>query len=287
MYKLEVPGIRIDNNKYSLNSHIDSGRYGTVYKSTNAQGSQVAVKVLPKFRHDITKRLNLRVITHEVRALYRLQGCQNVIQLYDVFQDDRYVYVVEEYCKNGTLDSLMKAYRTKPFTEKQIARIMFRILNGIKECHSRNIYHGDVKPANILVKRFADIKLADFGHSEQVFSPIDGCYEKRGTPWFAAPEIFEGKYGYIADVWAAGIIMYTLMFKHHPYFKSEDNISCDSIHSILKEKDLDLDVYTGIFSNDTMDFTSRLLNVDPCKRISAADALQHPFIRKYYSSYSV
>jgi calcium-dependent protein kinase len=279
--------VRFEKNTYHFNNNfVDCGRYGTVYKSLDLSGRTVAVKVLPKMRHDVDELVNIRLIRNEIKSLEKLRGCKNVVQMHDAFQDDEYVYIVEDYCRNGTLDTIVKV-RKKQMTEYELCNITKRILSGLNECHRNGVYHGDIKPSNIMMSRFADITLVDFGHSEETFSPLSGCFEKRGTPWYTAPEIFEGHYGFSPDMWALGIIMYVMMYKRHPYYENGSHQSSTStMHNVLTNKKLEFPS-NSIFSDDAKNFVRQALDIDPAKRISANDGLKHAFIQDSWTRLSI
>jgi serine/threonine protein kinase len=206
--------------------------------------------------------------------------------MHDAFQDGENVYIVEDFCRNGTLETIVKA-RKKQMTEYELCNITKRILRGLDECHRNGVYHGDIKPANIMMSRFADIKLVDFGHSEETFSPLNGCFEKRGTPWYTAPEIFEGQYGFSPDMWALGIIMYIMMYKRHPYYISQNELSSAStMHKVLTNQKL-VFPSTCIFSDDAKNFVRQALDIEPATRISAEDGLKHPFIQDSWARFPI
>lgn len=271
-----LQNIRSCRNTYKDPTCVSSGRYATVYRSIDSCGAPVALKVLPKNRQDISNQVNFRLISNELRTLKKLKGCKNIVQLYDTFQDDDNVYFVEEYCKNGGLDRLIKN-RNKPFTELDAARLLKRILIGVNECHTNNIYHGDIKPLNIMFSRFAELRLIDFGHSEETYSVAEGCYEKRGTPWYAAPEIFFGVYGLNADIWAVGVIAYELLYNCHPFYRDDEKVmSYDQMYNRLTTGSVK--TQNAALSKQTIDFVKLCLTVDPLMRLSSKDALSHGFI---------
>lgn len=283
---MSIPGIHVSTNGYKLEAPIDSGRYGAVYRSSYKPGcgqasKPVAVKVLPKLRHDQDTYTNIGNIKSEIHALETLRGSKNVVGIVEAFQDEHNVYIVQEYCKNGTLDGVIRGRMKSRFTEHHLRRLASRLLGALAECHANGIYHGDVKPTNILLTRWAEIKLADFGNSIVTDSPVDGCYHRRGTPWYAAPEIFEGRYGYNADIWAVGIIMYGLMFKAHPFYTDENFVyTSDTMHKLLTTQTLGcLDMNTA-YSKDARRFVRSLLDPNASSRLTATEAMAHPFIAK-------
>lgn len=236
--------------------------------------------MLPKSRHDVSKHVNVRNISNEVSAMRKLQGSRHNVELLDCFQDDENVYMVQELCKNGNLDNMIKTRRKNVYTEYHIARLSKRLVQAVAECHERGIYHGDVKPANVLLCRFAQLKLGDFGNSLETNSPVDGCFDMRGTPWYVAPEILEGQYGYNADMWAVGIIVFGLMFGSHPFYKSESlNLTSKDMHDLLTSHTLGGIDVNQTYSRVAKDFVQKLLIVDPSKRLMAKEALVHPWLR--------
>ena len=174
------------------------------------------------------------------------------------------------------------------FSEAQAAYIMKQVFSCIFYCHSKSIVHRDLKPENLLIdkvvgeekdpdkKRFK-IKIIDFGTSG-VFDPNDSLKEKIGTPYYIAPEVIKKKYNEKCDIWSCGVIMYLLLVGYPPFNGSSDK---QIIQAVLRgEYSLDEPEWDEI-SDEAKNLIRRCLTKDIDKRISAGEALQHPWITKY------
>lgn len=259
---------------------INSGRYSTVYKSIADPNS--AIKVLPKKRHDVADRINIQNINNEIMSLRTLQGCKHIIGLHDVFQDEDNVYIVQELCKRGTLENMLQAKQQRSLSERHIKRLIKRLLLAVSDCHEHNVYHGDIKPANIGFVQLFDSRLIDFGNSQESRHPYSGMYEVKGTPWYVAPEVIEGNYGYNADIWAVGIVLYGLMFGCHPFYNSNAHtiMSPTDMHTIITGQTLrgcmEFAGASAAFSKGAKDLVVKLLDVNPSTRLTAHEAIKHP-----------
>lgn len=263
---------------YKLRECINSGRYGTVYKATaidDLNAKTVAVKILRKVRHDVPMETNTKLINNETTNMRKVRGCSNIVNLHDVYEDDESVYLAQEYCANGSLEDLIKQNKGR-MSEKRVARLIKQILVGVDHCHIHNVYHGDIKPNNILIERFLHLKLADFGHSQASFNAYSGCFGKRGTPFYAAPELFLGMFGHIADIWPVGVITHYMLHGEHPLV-TEAVTSGREIYESLVANNIKFTNHA--VSAKARDFIRHTLTVDPHARLSAYECLHHPFIK--------
>jgi len=135
-----------------------------------------------------------------------------IVKVFEHFQDDKYHYLISEYCTGGELFERIKD--VSPFTEKVAAHYMKQILSAISYCHVNNIVHRDLKPENILFDSKltnSNIKVIDFGASTK-FDHNEMMTKRIGTPFYVAPEILLKKpYDEKCDVWSLGVIMYILL----------------------------------------------------------------------------
>lgn len=250
---------------------INSGRYGTVRSFFNKKlNKNVAIKILPKKRNDILDRKNSEMINREIIAWKELTGQKNILELYDIFEDDENIYFMSEKCKDHNINEL----NVFNLTDKEKKHISKSILNGIHQCHSRNYSHGDIKPANILMNENNIIKLCDFGNSLQTHHNNKGLFGFKGTPFYCSPEIMSryNEYGKNIDIWSLGIIIYQFYhYNKHPFYtKGLCHILYIDNSKIEWEYDLD---------KNTKDFILQCLNFDKDNRMNSEEALKHPFIK--------
>ncbi|ANB13774.1 protein kinase HSL1 [Sugiyamaella lignohabitans] len=197
----------------------------------------------------------------------------NVMALYDVWENKGELYLVLEYVEGGELfDYLIKKGR---LDEREAVNYFRQIIYGVDYCHKFNICHRDLKPENLLLDKNRNIKIADFGMA--ALETSDRMLETScGSPHYASPEIVAGKnyHGAPSDIWSCGVILFALLTGHLPF--DDDNI-----------RKLLLKVQTGKFimpsdiSSEAQDLIWRMLRVDPIKRISMAEILRHPLLKKY------
>lgn len=193
------------------------GAYGAVHECTSTvSGLQRAVKLISK--QNCSENMRLEFIK-ELDMLRRLQH-QNIIAVYEVFEDEAQFYLVTELCKGGDLfEEIEKRIAHKMyFSEKSASYIMKEILLAINYCHSMGVCHRDLKPENILLDTGNRIKLIDFGTAE-AFDKAAGMRGLIGTLYYVAPEVAkeEGVYDEKCDIWSLGVILYLLLVGNVPF----------------------------------------------------------------------
>ena len=134
----------------------------------------------------------------------------NIIQIYEIFEDNTSFYLVTEYFEG--MDLFDRLWQGKPLSERDIAHIIEQVLKAIKECHSQMICHRDLKPENILINSDNKIKLIDFGAATYIDSNkgLRGCV---GTAEYCAPEVASRIWSYDekCDMWSLGVIIFYLL----------------------------------------------------------------------------
>ncbi|CAD5113819.1 DgyrCDS2983 [Dimorphilus gyrociliatus] len=199
--------------KYRLIKTIGKGNFAKVKLAKHVPtGREVAIKIIDKTQLNPS---SLQKLFREVRIMKVLDH-PNIVKLFEVMETDRTLYLVIEYASGGEVfDYLVAHGRMK---EKE-ARAKFRqIVSAVQYCHQKRIVHRDLKAENLLLDGDMNIKIADFGFSNE-FVPGMKLDTFCGSPPYAAPELFQGKKydGPEVDVWSLGVILYTLVSGSLPF----------------------------------------------------------------------
>ncbi|KAI9100551.1 kinase-like domain-containing protein [Phlyctochytrium arcticum] len=193
----------------------------------------------------------------------------HVLQLYDVYETDKELFLILEHVEGGELfDYLVKKGR---LSEPEALGFFQQIMSGIDFCHRYLICHRDLKPENLLLDRDLNVKIADFGMASlQVTGKMleTSC----GSPHYASPEIIKGiRYdGPTADIWSCGVILYALLTGNLPF---DD----ENIRRLLSKVKSGMYFIPDHISASAKDLIKRMLVVDPSKRIQMQDIFQHPW----------
>nr|XP_058947558.1 MAP/microtubule affinity-regulating kinase 3-like isoform X5 [Pocillopora verrucosa] len=199
--------------KYRLIKTIGKGNFAKVKLAKHVPtGKEVAIKIIDKTQLNPN---SLQKLFREVRIMKFLDH-PNIVKLYEVIETDKTLYLVMEYASGGEVfDYLVAHGRMK---EKE-ARAKFRqIVSAVQYCHQKHVIHRDLKAENLLLDADMNIKIADFGFSNE-FTPGNKLDTFCGSPPYAAPELFQGKKydGPEVDVWSLGVILYTLVSGSLPF----------------------------------------------------------------------
>ncbi|MCQ2819858.1 MAG: protein kinase [archaeon] len=264
------------NDSYTIEKELGTGTYGTVSRIKNKiTGETYACKKLVKSMiadHD--------KFTNEINIMTKADH-PNIIKLYEIYEDDRHLYLVMEECKGGELfDRIVsKADCGKLYTEKQAASIFKQVMYAISYCHNKKICHRDIKAENILFLGEEDdspIKVIDFGLS-RIFGEKETemhMTSKVGTAYYVSPEVLKGNYDEKCDVWACGVLLYILLSGIPPFNGSTDNAI---YRAITKKKFSFPEEEWGYISKDAKDLICKMI-CDPEKRLTAQQVLEHPWI---------
>ncbi|XP_068636522.1 CDPK-related kinase 5-like isoform X1 [Aristolochia californica] len=297
-------------NKYEIGEEVGRGHFGYTckakFKKGELKGQQVAVKVIPKAK--MTTTIAIEDVRREVKILRALTGHNNLVQFYDAYEDHDNVYIVMELCEGGELLDRILSCGGK-YSEDDARVVMIQILNVVAFCHLQGVVHRDLKPENFLFMlkdENSQMKAIDFGlsdfvkpglfclavilllgkwcHFELLVSKIANCFPDErlndivGSAYYVAPEVLHRSYSTEADVWSIGVIAYILLCGSRPFWaRTESGI----FRAVLKADPSFDEVPWPSLSAEAKDFVKRLLNKDPRKRMSAAQALSHPWIRNY------
>ncbi|KAL3345942.1 hypothetical protein AABB24_024740 [Solanum stoloniferum] len=218
-------------------------------------------------------------VKREVKILKALAGHENVVDFYNAFEDDNYVYIVMELCEGGELLDRILAKKDSRYTEKDAAIVVGQMLKVAAQCHLHGLVHRDMKPENFLFKspkEDSSLKATDFGLSDFI-RPGKKFQDIVGSAYYVAPEVLKRKSGPESDVWSIGVITFILLCGRRPFWdKTEDGI----FKEVLRNKpDFRRKPWPTI-SNSAKDFVKKLLVKDPRARLTAAQALSHPWVRE-------
>ncbi|KAI4386695.1 hypothetical protein MLD38_004606 [Melastoma candidum] len=267
--------------KYEIGEEVGRGHFGytccAVSKKGEMKGLQVAVKVIPKAK--MMTAIAIEDVRREVKILRALTGHNNLVQFYDAYEDNDNVYIVMELCEGGELlDRILS--RGGKYTEDDAKAVLIQILNVVAFCHLQGVVHRDLKPENFLFSskdENSSLKAIDFGLSDYV-KPDERLNDIVGSAYYVAPEVLHRAYTTEADVWSVGVISYILLCGSRPFWaRTESGI----FRAVLKaDPSFDEQPWPSL-SAEAKDFVKRLLIKDPRKRMTAVQALSHPWIRNY------
>ena len=207
------------------------------------------------------------------------------------------VHLVMELCSGGTIYERITA---RHFTENSAARVARSILQMIAQCHSKGVVYLDVKPENFLYLTPSDdsvLKGTDFGLALRYPQDMTAgagaggrgggrggggrrLVTRRGTPVYMAPEVILKDYDNKVDCWSAGVLIFQLLHGRLPYIDKLQGHTVREVWELILNSKLDFseDAWQT-FSDDARDLVARLLDRDPAKRLSAIDALKHPWLQ--------
>ncbi|WJZ93077.1 hypothetical protein VitviT2T_012039 [Vitis vinifera] len=267
---------------YEMGEEVGRGHFGYTSsakaKKGSLKGQDVAVKVIAKSK--MTTAIAIEDVRREVKILRALTGHKNLVQFYEAYEDDDNVYIVMELCRGGELLDRILA-RGGKYSEEDAKAVMVQILNVTAFCHLQGVVHRDLKPENFLFiskEENSPLKAIDFGLSDYV-KPDERLNDIVGSAYYVAPEVLHRSYGTEADMWSVGVIAYILLCGSRPFWaRTESGI----FKAVLKADPSFDEAPWPSLSSDAIDFVKRLLNKDYRKRLTAAQALSHPWLANYH-----
>jgi len=201
----------------------------------------------------------------------------NILRMYESYECDKRYYIVMDISRGGELfDEIAK---NKFFTEPNAQTVVKALTTCISYLHSKNIMHRDLKPENILLEEsgeFDKIKLIDFGESLE-FSKGDKYTDMVGTPYYIAPEVLNKSYDEKCDMWSVGVITFILLSGTPPFGGRNEKQIMSNVQ--LGKFNFNNQAWSNV-SENAKDFISKLLVMDPAKRMSAKDALKHVWLKQ-------
>ncbi|KAJ7230839.1 Pkinase-domain-containing protein [Mycena haematopus] len=268
---------RVTPCQYRTGRMLGSGTYAIVREAIHIQTEEVyACKIINKQLMEGREYL----VRNEIAVLKRISsGHPNIVTLHDYFESPRNLYLCFDLCTGG---ELFKRICSKGnYYEVDAAALVRTILTAVKYIHAAGIVHRDLKPENLLFRTEdddADIMIADFGLSciieEEKLSLLTGVC---GTPGYMAPEIFMNTaYGKPVDVWAMGVITYFLLAGYTPF----DRDTPEAENEAIIEGDFKFEPaeYWVNVSGTAREFVQACLTVNPARRLTAAEALEHRWL---------
>ncbi|KAK6918195.1 Protein kinase domain [Dillenia turbinata] len=259
---------------YELGKEIGRGHFGHTCAAKGKKGElkdqTLAVKIISKAK--MTTAIAIEDVRREVKILKALSGHQHLVKFYDACEDTNNVL-----CEGGELlDRILS--RGGRYTEEDAKVIVVQILNVVAFCHLQGVVHRDLKPENFLFtskNEDADMKLIDFGLSDFI-KPDERLNDIVGSAYYVAPEVLHRSYSLEADIWSIGVITYILLCGSRPFWaRTESGI----FRAVLRAEPNFEDLPWPSVSPEAKDFVKRLLNKDYRKRMTAVQALAHPWLR--------
>ncbi|XP_022787177.1 MAP/microtubule affinity-regulating kinase 3-like isoform X5 [Stylophora pistillata] len=259
--------------KYRLIKTIGKGNFAKVKLAKHVPtGKEVAIKIIDKTQLNPN---SLQKLFREVRIMKFLDH-PNIVKLYEVIETDKTLYLVMEYASGGEVfDYLVAHGRMK---EKE-ARAKFRqIVSAVQYCHQKHVIHRDLKAENLLLDADMNIKIADFGFSNE-FTPGNKLDSFCGSPPYAAPELFQGKKydGPEVDVWSLGVILYTLVSGSLPF----DGQNLKELRERVLRGKYRIPFY---MSTDCENLLKRFLVLNPMKRSRLEQIMSDKWMNLGYDS---
>merc|ERR1719267_335175 len=259
---------------YILGKTIGEGTFGKVKLGTHIlTGERVAVKVLEKDR--IKEVADVERVAREIHIL-KLIRHPHIIQLYEIIETPRQLYLIMEYASGGELfDYIVANGRVQ---EPEACSFFHQIIAGVEKIHAMNIVHRDLKPENLLLDDHRNIKIVDFGLSN-VFRDGQLLKTACGSPCYAAPEMIAG-HNYVpslCDLWSCGVILFALVCGYLPF---EDQNT-----AALYKKILAADYRPPKFISEAVKgLIAGLLTTDPNRRFTVPMVRAHAWYRQVSES---
>jgi len=284
--------------KYQKLDKIGEGTYGVVYKAKDVTTNEIFA--LKKIRLEAEDEGIPSTAIREISLLKELQH-PNIVQLRDVVHTEKKLTLVFEYLDQD-LKKFLDGFKNQGLDTASIKSYLYQLLNGIAHCHQHRVLHRDLKPQNLLINREGVLKLADFGLARAFGIPVRNYTHEVVTLWYRAPDILMGSRNYSTsvDIWSIGCI-FAEMANGRPLFQGQSE--SDQLKKIFKALgtpakeewpgivDLpdykeDMEQYPGEplsklvsrLDETGLDLLSKMLQCNPDLRVTAKQALEHPYL---------
>lgn len=261
---------------YTLGKELGRGQFGITYLCTeNSTGNTYACKSILKRK--LKNKQDREDIKKEVQIMQHLSGQPNIVEFRGAYEDRQSVHLVMELCAGGELFDRITAQGH--YSERAAAAICRSVVNVVHICHFMGVMHRDLKPENFLLSskdEGAMLKATDFGLS--VFIEEGKVYRDIvGSAYYVAPEVLRRSYGKEIDIWSAGIILYILLSGVPPFWAETEKGIFDAITE--GELEFESQPWPSI-SESAKDLIRKMLTMDPKKRLTSAQVLEHPWMRE-------
>ncbi|XP_028794267.1 calcium-dependent protein kinase 29-like [Neltuma alba] len=260
---------------YTLDKELGRGQFGTTYLCTEKlTGLKYACKSIS--RRKMSSRKGIDDVKKEIMILQHLTGQPNIVEFKGAYEDWHHVHLVMELCSGGELFDRIIARGV--YCEDEAAVIFRQVVNVVHVCHFMGVMHRDLKPENFLLATRhpnSPLKAMNFGLSVFI-EPGKEYKEVVGSAYYMAPEVLRRNYGKEIDVWSAGVILYILLSGVPPFWAGNEKGIFDAV--LEGKLDLESQPWPSI-SAAAKDLIRKMLAYDPKKRITATDALEHPWMK--------
>ncbi|KFQ24489.1 Calcium/calmodulin-dependent protein kinase type II subunit alpha, partial [Merops nubicus] len=257
-----------------LTSSLPRGAFSIVRRCVKVlAGQEYAAKIIN------TKKLSARdhqKLEREAR-ICRLLKHPNIVRLHDSISEEGHHYLIFDLVTGGELfeDIVAREY----YSEADASHCIQQILEAVLHCHQMGVVHRDLKPENLLLAsklKGAAVKLADFGLAIEVEGDQQAWFGFAGTPGYLSPEVLrKDPYGKAVDLWACGVILYILLVGYPPFWDEDQH----RLYQQIKAGAYDFpSPEWDTVTPEAKDLINKMLTINPSKRITAAEALKHPWI---------
>ncbi|XP_054266327.1 calcium/calmodulin-dependent protein kinase type II alpha chain isoform X9 [Macrosteles quadrilineatus] len=262
------------SDNYDLKEELGKGAFSVVRRCVQkSSGQEFAAKIIN------TKKLSARdfqKLEREARICRKLQH-PNIVRLHDSIQEENFHYLVFDLVTGGELfeDIVAREF----YSEADASHCIQQILESVHHCHSNGVVHRDLKPENLLLAskaKGAAVKLADFGLAIEVQGEQQAWFGFAGTPGYLSPEVLKKEpYGKPVDIWACGVILYILLVGYPPFWDEDQH----RLYAQIKAGAYDYpSPEWDTVTPEAKNLINQMLTVIPSKRITASEALKHPWI---------
>uniref|UniRef100_A0A8C8HS67 calcium/calmodulin-dependent protein kinase n=1 Tax=Oncorhynchus tshawytscha TaxID=74940 RepID=A0A8C8HS67_ONCTS len=261
-------------DEYNLYEELGKGAFSIVKRCMRiSSGQEYAAKIIN------TKKLSARdhqKLEREAR-ICRLLKHPNIVRLHDSISEEGFHYLVFDLVTGGELfeDIVAREY----YSEADASHCIQQILEAVLHCHQMGVVHRDLKPENLLLAsklKGAAVKLADFGLAIEVQGDQQAWFGFAGTPGYLSPEVLrKDPYGKPVDMWACGVILYILLVGYPPFWDEDQH----RLYQQIKAGAYDFpSPEWDTVTPEAKDLINKMLTINPVKRVTATDALKHPWI---------
>lgn len=267
---------------FTMVAQLGRGSFGTVYTALDqTRGSMFAIKIVG----GITDENKLLAIKNEVRMMRQLSHPNIVRYLGSEIDGDEVLIFMEYIAGVGTLEDMCRQLRSNNtlMPMRQVQMYTRQILHALEYLHSFHVVHRDIKGCNAILAADGTVKLADFGTATYLSSTRSQAHGIQGTYLFLAPECIDstrGKLSTSADIWSVGCLVVQLVTCDYPYRERKFEVEAQILFWITSGNAPQTPARMPPAGRD---FLARCFDLDPTRRATARELLEHPFIRELVS----